>query len=142
MPSFFLMMRRPPRSTLFPSTTLFRSRDDLRQGALLARARAEREFAGRRLRLCQDRKSTRLNSSHSQISYAVFFFNDAATTEIYPLSLHDALPISRRSPSRRVACSRPSRARVRGPPPSLVPRSEEHTSELQSQSNLVCRLFF
>src|SRR2546430_128946 len=49
-----------------------------------------------------DRKSTRLNSSHSQISYAVFclknnnrsfFFNDTATTEIYTLSLHDALPI-------------------------------------------------
>src|SRR3989338_7405649 len=41
----------------------------------------------------RDRKSTRLNSSHSSISYAVFFFNDTATTEIYPLSLHDALPI-------------------------------------------------
>src|ERR1039457_7077010 len=41
-----------------------------------------------------DRKSTRLNSSHLVISYAVFFFNDTATTEIYTLSLHDALPIS------------------------------------------------
>src|SRR2546422_643755 len=40
-----------------------------------------------------DRKSTRLNSSHGYISYAVFFFNDTATTEIYTLSLHDALPI-------------------------------------------------
>src|SRR3989338_5208011 len=40
-----------------------------------------------------DRKSTRLNSSHSSISYSLFFFNDTATTEIYPLSLHDALPI-------------------------------------------------
>src|SRR3712207_3103527 len=40
-----------------------------------------------------DRKSTRLNSSHANISYAVFFFNDTATTEIYTLSLHDALPI-------------------------------------------------
>src|ERR1035441_8264596 len=40
-----------------------------------------------------DRKSTRLNSSHLGISYAVFFFNDTATTEIYTLSLHDALPI-------------------------------------------------
>src|SRR3990167_8360618 len=48
----------------------------------------------RRQRKGPDRKSTRLNSSHSQISYAVFFFNDTATTEIYPLSLHDALPIS------------------------------------------------
>src|SRR5574339_123809 len=42
----------------------------------------------------RDRKSTRLNSSHPSISYAVFFFNDTATTEIYTLSLHDALPIS------------------------------------------------
>src|SRR3989338_8198360 len=44
-------------------------------------------------RMARDRKSTRLNSSHSSISYAVFFFNDTATTEIYTLSLHDALPI-------------------------------------------------
>src|ERR687897_53160 len=43
-----------------------------------------------------DRKSTRLNSSHLLISYSVFFFNDTATTEIYTLSLHDALPISPR----------------------------------------------
>src|SRR3989338_6696875 len=42
----------------------------------------------------EDRKSTRLNSSHSSISYAFFFFNATATTEIYTLSLHDALPIS------------------------------------------------
>src|SRR3990167_8296857 len=40
-----------------------------------------------------DRKSTRLNSSHSQINKYTFFFNDTATTEIYTLSLHDALPI-------------------------------------------------
>src|SRR3990172_8432526 len=40
-----------------------------------------------------DRKSTRLNSSHGYISSTLFFFNDTATTEIYPLSLHDALPI-------------------------------------------------
>src|ERR1035441_6282840 len=45
----------------------------------------------------QDRKSTRLKSSHLGISYAVFFFNDTATTEIYTLSLHDALPIWSRS---------------------------------------------
>src|SRR3990172_54020 len=44
-----------------------------------------------------DRKSTRLNSSHRYISYSFFFFNDAATTEIYTLSLHDALPISSRA---------------------------------------------
>src|SRR6202041_1529816 len=42
----------------------------------------------------EDRKSTRLNSCHMSISNPVFFFNDTATTEIYTLSLHDALPIS------------------------------------------------
>src|SRR2546430_8896179 len=69
-----------------------------------------------------------------------FFFNDTATTEIYTLSLHDALPISttkdwprswrfiRRAMAIGANCS------VR------ANRSEEHTSELQSQSNLVCRL--
>src|SRR2546430_12233519 len=64
---FFLMIRRPPRSTLFPYTTLFRS----------GRQDAQRRPAGkpaRDLGCAQDgdRKSTRLNSSHSQISYAVF----------------------------------------------------------------------
>src|ERR1039457_1086009 len=135
---FFLMIRRPPRSTLFPYTTLFRSLP-LRDGwsAALRRGRAGPSSP--------DRKSTRLNSRHLVISYAVFclkkkiasagfdantqnslehnysgfsmsnlkpvpmsvptkdsipavaaplfFFNDTATTEIYPLSLHDALPI-------------------------------------------------
>src|SRR6266700_2809435 len=136
---FFLMIRRPPRSTLFPYTTLFRSRPQAGQ-ALGRPAPARRD--GPRDR---DRKSTRLNSSHVTISYAVFclkkkkvtrwpwsrliksrrfhsacpantksspglsllysshslpparpcffFFNDTATTEIYTLSLHDALPI-------------------------------------------------
>src|SRR6267143_7269789 len=60
-----------------------------------------------------------------------FFFNDTATTEIYTLSLHDALPIFMGHLSR---ASRPWSPR---PPPS---RSEEHTSELQSQFHLVCRL--
>src|SRR5688572_31323353 len=76
------MIRRPPRSTLFPYTTLFRSRRRLpdaarcgsgRLGALGAAARAG--GAGRALARhlgARDRKSTRLNSSHSQISYAVF----------------------------------------------------------------------
>src|SRR2546427_11024587 len=72
--------------------------------------------------------------------YSFFFFNDTATTEIYTLSLHDALPISppfrqiSRPPNSRTSTpARRSRVRVSG-------RSEEHTSELQSQSNLVCRL--
>src|SRR2546427_6001198 len=74
-----------------------------------------------------------------------FFFNDTATTEIYTLSLHDALPISlrgagagglrsrTRAAAVRAAASRAQRRHVRQ-------RSEEHTSELQSQSNIVCRL--
>src|SRR2546430_9862551 len=75
--------------------------------------------------------------------FCFFFFNDTATTEIYTLSLHDALPISPCSCSRSVsagaamwiaAASRIARW------VSNWPRSEEHTSELQSQSNLVCRL--
>src|SRR6266581_4929911 len=144
----------------------------------------------------RDRKSTRLNSSHLSISYAVFclkkkklprpgprsstrtvprrrlsssrrgpapgrrrpahrlrasqgdrrhpvgavfFVNDTATTEIYTLSLHDALPISGRP--------RPPAARCRRAPPAAGSpargrhrRSEEHTSELQSPVHLVCRL--
>src|SRR5260221_9065548 len=65
-----------------------------------------------------------------------FFFNDTATTEIYTLSLHDALPISggiHRHTSGVPASSRCCDA-IRGG------RSEEHTSELQSHSDLVCRL--
>src|SRR3712207_7265350 len=82
-----------------------------------------------------------------------FFFNDTATTEIYTLSLHDALPISSsvrvgrwvlRSSSQ--ACSRSailrcrSRSRSRSSAARSKSRSEEHTSELQSRQYLVCRL--
>src|SRR2546430_11047978 len=72
---FFLMIRRPPRSTLFPYTTLFRSALDRRRAAEhLVPAGGRREPARRQPehRRRPDRKSTRLNSSHSQISYAVF----------------------------------------------------------------------
>src|SRR2546422_11231654 len=77
---FFLMIRRPPRSTLFPYTTLFRSlaeldpetnddellrRRDAQRDEIVAHLRADRHEHG-------DRKSTRLNSSHGYISYAVF----------------------------------------------------------------------
>src|SRR2546430_3199544 len=71
-----------------------------------------------------------------------FFFNDTATTEIYTLSLHDALPISRDffpSPRARRKGARAWRCRPASPE-ARSRRSEEHTSELQSQSNLVCRL--
>src|SRR5438477_10718080 len=68
-----------------------------------------------------------------------FFFNDTATTEIYTLSLHDALPISARFLRRH---RRGGRRGGRADPPRGRggARSEEHTSELQSHVNLVCRL--
>src|SRR2546430_9691789 len=73
-----------------------------------------------------------------------FFFNDTATTEIYTLSLHDALPISAaadRDDHRHLGTGHRGR-RLLDPAPAghAGQRSEEHTSELQSQSNLVCRL--
>src|SRR3712207_9413782 len=80
-----------------------------------------------------------------------FFFNDTATTEIYTLSLHDALPISARAAAWHVCpqdgepsirsnkCSISSK-RVRLVAPRGARRSEEHTSELQSRQYLVCRL--
>src|SRR5438270_4030788 len=77
---------------------------------------------------------------------ASFFFTDTATTEIYTLSLHDALPISslmtpissvtRLIPRGATIPNSPRQPRIR----LASMRSEEHTSELQSQSNLVCRL--
>src|SRR5256885_8948970 len=82
------------------------------------------------------------------LSIFFFFFNDTATTEIYTLSLHDALPISggaRRAPgsgptwSSGTGCWKKPRRRSMRPPASNS-RSEEHTSELQSPCNLVCRL--
>src|SRR5260370_14135618 len=77
---------------------------------------------------------------HDVILFPTFFFNDTATTEIYTLSLHDALPICEggmaapggRRPS-RMGWTRARRRRS-------FRRSEEHTSELQSHLNLVCRL--
>src|SRR2546422_76303 len=138
------MIRRPPRSTLFPYTTLFRSPDTaLRAAAACARAtsraspcccsttatacarrrlpcvarRAPRSraiFARRseehtselqsRLHLvCRLllEKKKKINIQHSTTSSTIFFFNDTATTEIYTLSLHDALPISGHRLARR-----------------------------------------
>src|SRR3712207_9483885 len=90
------------------------------------------------------------------LSHLFFFFNDTATTEIYTLSLHDALPISPSpprapTPRRTARCAaHPRRGRTRPDRPerpSASPartgsraRSEEHTSELQSRQYLVCRL--
>src|SRR2546430_13847129 len=69
--------------------------------------------------------------------YSLFFFNDTATTEIYTLSLHDALPIC---DIRRASGSSTSGGFFTLPCFTSSNRSEGHTSELQSQSNLVCRL--
>src|SRR2546430_8463589 len=73
-----------------------------------------------------------------------FFFNDTATTEIYTLSLHDALPIySGPGGAPEPLCREGILGRVSAPRTGRAKRdhrSEEHTSELQSQSNLVCRL--
>src|SRR2546427_10184989 len=74
-------------------------------------------------------------SHNATFSFFFFFFNDTATTEIYTLSLHDALPISREPRQRQRDPRDARRPGLQGPR-----RSEEHTSELQSQSNLVCRL--
>src|SRR5205085_11838393 len=97
-----------------------------------------------------------LRSSLS-LSFVLFFSNAPATTAIYTLSLHDALPISSASPSSVAVAYAPSTSRAACAPrtdsmsactsrsAASAPsgprnRSEEHTSELQSQSNLVCRL--
>src|SRR5204863_8978919 len=74
---FFLMIRRPPRSTLFPYTTLFRSQGDREAGAARCEpprpvSRGDPLLQSRAEVVHRDRKSTRLNSSHVEISYAVF----------------------------------------------------------------------
>src|SRR2546427_6656153 len=88
---FFLMIRRPPRSTLFPYTTLFRSRASAKRPGqdrfgqpIHEHAHAARQLAALGVDQVQrhgDRKSTRLNSSHSQISYAVFCLKKKKETE-------------------------------------------------------------
>src|SRR2546430_13757855 len=86
--------------------------------------------------------------SECQSLYIFFFFNDTATTEIYTLSLHDALPIYFVEFHQQVTVLIDAELPGLLPQPSQIfriqvkvaARSEEHTSELQSQSNLVCRL--
>src|SRR3712207_7014326 len=99
---FFLMIRRPPRSTLFPYTTLFRSEVPLRgrdavvvvaDGREPVRHRPVPGHVHRRRAVAQDRKSTRLNSSHANISYAVFCLkkktnkNSCTLSPLTPISL-------------------------------------------------------
>src|SRR5256885_17050725 len=85
-------------------------------------------------RVCFDHIADLDRSDVSFFLSFFFFFNDTATTEIYTLSLHDALPISR---SAVISQAAPG-CQHRGFPGAG--RSEEHTSELQSPCNLVCRL--
>src|SRR6267143_1201506 len=184
---FFLMIRRPPRSTLFPYTTLFRSRSGARP-RLRARPFLRRTWRGQR----RDRKSTRLNSSHSSISYAVFCLKkkkprprrrdesdsrggpgfglsgrrddgerrrrrraggrgaDYAVRQFFFLRIRrpprsTLFPYTTLFRSARAAGNRPRLAPVRARDcrhrtACVDDRSEEHTSELQSQFHLVCRL--
>src|SRR6266568_4959190 len=173
------MIRRPPRSTLFPYTTLFRSSaasspspsttwrrcrsircrrseehtSELQsQFQLVCRLLLEKKNTST---LAASRPPTKLSASSSAVTWEAssapgssgrpsvvitfFFFNDTAAPEIYTLSLHDALSIC-------------SIASVAAAPTLIVSakgyrlqtsswnRSEEHTSELQSQFHLVCRL--
>src|ERR1044072_9016870 len=112
------MIRRPPRSTLFPSTTLFRSdrADRLRE------ARGDRRPAGsgaprRGTGVPQIGEHTDQLQALGYILFRVFLFNDTATTEIDPLSLHDALPIGSSGSStgspRRPSSRRKRRASAR-----------------------------
>src|ERR1051326_6303113 len=88
------MIRRPPRSTLFPYTTLYRSPNPSPSFPLVTICSAP-PVAGSLIR--KNFKSEEQKPephSHSFSLYSSFFFNDTATTEIYTLSIHDALPIS------------------------------------------------
>src|SRR3989338_6700423 len=134
------MIRRPPRSPLFPYTTLFRSL--LPSLSFLVLFLFFPAMDQRLPAFFRDRKSTRLNSNHSSISYSFFFFfsNDPAPTEISPLSLHDALPIFIAVlilPGLVFIFSCHGSALA-----GFLQRSEEHTSELQSQFHLLFLLFF
>src|SRR5207245_10636935 len=85
---FFLLLPRPPRSTLFPYTTLFRSLAAIFAGLCVGRRRPGRRPPARRRRdarrRSRDRKSTRLNSSHGSISYAVFCLKKKKKKKLKP----------------------------------------------------------
>src|ERR1044071_1970670 len=88
------MSRRPPRSTLFPYTTLFRSgvsHGTPRRASIASREKNSENSAAAILTRSEEHTSEL--QSRVEIWYALFFLNEPAPTEIYPLSLHDALPI-------------------------------------------------
>src|ERR1051326_8195573 len=109
------MIRRPPRSTLFPYTTLFRSpscraRIGSRRQSMISSA----DLVGSSAASSRSGEDTAEIQSNSFISYSRFFFNDTATTEIYTLSLHDALPISLLQGAHRLAKAVDDLERVSG----------------------------
>src|ERR1051326_6959606 len=137
------MIRRPPRSTLFPYTTLFRSvLEDLARNSSVHAAGV---VIGDQplVNLLPDRKSTRLKSTPILFSpFPLFFFNDTATTEIYTLSLHDALPICARRPGAQFQCSCSGRGHRGSATGKFAARSEEHPSEIHSNSFFSFPSFF
>src|SRR3989338_6672493 len=90
---FFLMIRRPPRSTLFPYTTLFRSAQDFSAISIVIFSDDFNDNVIDPIKWTRSEEHTSELQSHFHLLFPLFFFNDTATTEIYTLSLHDALPI-------------------------------------------------
>src|SRR3990172_5420283 len=105
---FFLMIRRPPRSTLFPYTTLFRSRAQKLIFHAFDQPVPSSPLSSSDRSAARSEEHTSELQSLLHLSCLLFFFNDPAPTEIYTLSLHDALPIS--GPEVDLPCLRPARA--------------------------------
>src|SRR3989338_1970878 len=133
------MTRRPPSSPLFPHPPLFRSHGDSRRTGPFRQTRV----MGKQIFQphASDRKSTRLNSSHTSISYSLLFFlNDPAPPELPPLPPPAALPISWRQPPHGSLSPNARNGQTDFSAPRF--RSEEHTSELQSHFHLLFPLVF
>src|SRR3990172_8467549 len=142
MPSFFLKDPAPPELSPLPLPAplpIKRAFAPIRLGAKDVNAGGH--LAVKEIRL-GDRKSTRLNSSHGYISYAVFFFKGSGAPRALPSSptRPSSDQTSFRADSSR--CERRQRRRTSRGQGNKARRSEEHTSELQSRLHIVCRLFF
>src|ERR1044071_2190720 len=137
------MIRRPPRSTLFPYTTLFRSAFTIGLRLEACKLFLSALMISSLGRSSTDRESTRLNSTHERISrMPSFFFNDTATTEIYTLSLHDALPIClhHRLAARSLQTLLERAHDIKSG--KFFNRSGEHTAELHTREDISHALFF
>src|ERR1043165_9956556 len=136
------MIRRPPRSTLFPYTTLFPISRSSSRACNRPLATCNPPSAPLLPRRARDRKSTRLNSSHVALSrMPSSVFNDTATTEIYTLSLHDALPDLKKLEQGLQQAARDLQSTQRSASSKARERSEEHTSELQSRGLISYAVF-